>query len=90
MKRLDKQLEKQFDDELKYLSSVLKLLQFNDRRRTKVFEKIQQIKRIKRLDQPTEINVTSNNDSPLAKFLKKSNNETITKKEPKQSKFTRK
>jgi len=40
MKRLDKQLEKQFDDELKYLSSVLKLLQFNDRRRTKVFEKI--------------------------------------------------
>ena len=90
MKRLDKQLDKLFDNELKYLLSILQLLPFTDRRRTKVFERIQQIKRIQRLDKPTEINVTSTNDSPLAKFLKQTKNETITKKEPKQSKFTRK
>jgi hypothetical protein len=40
MKRLDKQLDKLFDNELKYLLSVLTLLPFTDRRRTKVFEKI--------------------------------------------------
>lgn len=90
MKRLDKQLDKLFDNELKYLLSVLTLLPFTDRRRTKVFEKIQQIKRIQRLDKPTEINVTSNNESPFVNLLKQTQNGKITKKEPKQSKFTRK
>jgi len=88
-KRIDKQLNKMYDNELKYLLSVLQFLPFNDNRRSRVYDKISQIKRIQKLDQPTQINISSNAESPLAQFLKNNNNEKITKKEPRQSRFTR-
>ena len=88
MKRTDKQLAKTLDNDLQRLSSVLPLLSLNDKRRLYVLNQIQLIKKILKIDEPTQVNVTTTkNESPLANYIKKHKNETITQKAKQRSKY---
>ena len=87
MKRLETQFRKTFDSELKKLLDVLPLLKLNDKRRINVLQQIQQIKKIQKIDSPTQVNITTSTQSPLQNFLKKKNNEKISKKEPNRSRY---
>ena len=90
MKRLDQQMKKTIDSEIKKLLSVLPLLELHDKRRSNILNQIQLLKRIEKLDNPTKIEVsTATTPSPLATFLKKHKNEEIAKKEKQRGKYSK-
>ena len=90
MKRVDQQMKKTIDSEIKKLLSVLPLLELHDKRRLYILNQISLLKRIEKLDNPTKIEVsTATTQSPLQEFLKRHKNEEVTKKEKQRGKYSK-
>ena len=89
MKNIEQQQKKVFDSEFKKLLSVLPLLKLNDKRRQYILQQISIIKKIQKIDQPTQIQVTSGVEAPLQQFFKQQKNEEVAKKEKQRGKYSK-
>lgn len=90
MKKIDIQVEKVLTGELEKLLKELPDMKVQDTKRISILNQIQIITRVlKQFGKTTATATKKESPSPLEQFMKKNKNETISKKEPQRSKYSR-